>query len=174
MFFPKSRKELEQIREECERLVYSRALASGVAAAIPLPGIDFTADVVIMAELITEINTRFGLSEEQLRAMDPERMRILLVIITSVGSELAGKTISATTIRGILRKMSNRLVVKSGGKYVPVLGQVVSAGISFAAMRYLGMHHIEQCYEITWQYMSNVDRRYIEDIIDVEAGGTHV
>lgn len=170
MYFPKSRAELEQVKTECLRLVNQRAVVSGVAAAIPLPGIDFTADVVIMAELLTEINRRFGLSEEQLQSMDPERLRVLLVIITSVGSEIAGKTVSTTTIRSLLRNMSSRIVAKSGGKYVPLVGQAVSAGISFAAMRYLGMHHVEQCYEIAWRYMSNVDQRYIGDIIDVTGG----
>ena len=167
-FFPKNKKELERVKTECLRLVNTRAVASGVAAAIPLPGVDFTADVVIMAELLTEINRRFGLSEEQLRAMDPERLRVLLVIVTSVGSELVGKTVSASTLRSLLRNMSSKIVARSGGKYVPLVGQAVSAGISFAAMRYLGVHHVEQCYEIAWQYMSHVDQRYLDDVIEVK------
>ncbi len=66
MYFPKNLEELEQVKQECMQLVNKRALLSGAAAAVPLPGVDISADITIMIELLTEINKRFGLSEEQI------------------------------------------------------------------------------------------------------------
>ena len=83
MYFPENLEELERIKTECMQLVQKRALLSGVAAAVPLPGVDISADITIMVELLTEINKRFGLSEEQLSQMDLERKKVLLVIISS-------------------------------------------------------------------------------------------
>lgn len=167
MYFPENLEELERIKIECMQLVQKRALLSGVAAAVPLPGVDISADITIMVELLTEINKRFGLSEEQLSQMDLERKKVLLIIISSVGNELAGRNISATVVRSLLKKVSSRLAAKQVSRLVPLMGQAVSAGISYAAMRYLGRNHVEQCYQIALRYMSNIDRRYTGDVIDI-------
>ena len=167
MYFPQTREELEQRREECLRLVNKRSLLSGVAAAVPLPGVDISADMAIMAELLGKINLQFGLSEKQIQALDMERKKVLLVIISSVGNELVGKTITTTLVRNLLKKTSSKLVAKQAGKFVPIIGQAASAGISFAAMNYLGRNHVEQCYQIALQYMQQIDTRYTDDVIDI-------
>lgn len=167
MYFPNTLEELEQTRRECLRMVNKRAMLSGAAAAIPLPGIDVSADITIMVELLTEINKRFGLSEEQIRQLDIERKKVLLVILSSVGNELAGRTVSATVVRSLLKKISNKIAARQMSRFVPFVGQALSAGISFAAMRYLGVNHVEQCYQITLRYMSQIDVRYTSDVIDI-------
>ena len=167
MYFPETLEELEHIKQECNALVNKRALLSGAAAVIPLPGVDISADITIMMELLLEINKRFGLSEEQLNQMDFERKKVLLVIISSVGNELVGKNITASLVRSVLRKASNKIAAKQASKFIPLAGQAVSAGISFAAMRYLGNNHIEQCYQIALQYMSSIDTRFTGDVIDI-------
>ena len=167
MYFPKTIEELEQRREECLRLVNRRSLLSGAAAAVPIPGVDISADMAIMAELLGKINLQFGLSEKQIQALDMERKKVLLVIISSVGNELVGKTITTTLVRNLLKKTRSKLVAKQAGKFVPFIGQAASAGISFAAMNYLGRNHVEQCYQIALQYMQQIDTRYTDDVIDI-------
>lgn len=167
MYFPKTLEELEQIKKDSLQLVNKRAMLSGAAAAIPVPGVDISADITIMAELLTEVNKRFGLSEEQLCQLDLERKKVLLVIISSVGNELAGRTVSATVVRSVLKKVSNRIAARQVSRFVPFVGQVVSAGISFAAMRYLGNNHVEQCYQIALRYMHQIDVRFTNDVIDI-------
>ena len=167
MYFPQNPEELEQVKTECMKLVNKRAVLSGVAAAVPLPGVDISADITIMVELLTEINKRFGLSEEQVSQLDFERKKVLLVIISSVGNELAGKTISATVVRSVLKKVSNKIAARQVSRLVPLAGQALSAGISFAAMRYLGRQHVEQCYQIALRYMNSIDVRNTGDVIDI-------
>lgn len=167
MYFPQNPEELERVKTECMKLVTKRAVLSGVAAAVPLPGVDISADITIMVELLTEINKRFGLSEEQISQLDFERKKVLLVIISSVGNELAGKTISATVVRSVLKKVSNKIAARQVSRLVPLAGQALSAGISFAAMRYLGRQHVEQCYQIALRYMNSIDVRDIGDVIDI-------
>ncbi len=167
MYFPENMEQLERVKQECMQLVNKRAVLSGAAAVVPLPGADISADIAIMMELLTEINKRFGLSEEQLNQMDLERKKVLLVIISSVGNELAGRTISANVVRSLLKRVGNRIAAKQVSRLVPLAGQAVSAGISFAAMRYLGRNHVEQCYQIALQYMNNIDRRFTGDVIDI-------
>ena len=167
MYFPQTLEELERVKKECQALVNKRALLSGAAAAVPLPGLDISADITIMVELLMEVNKRFGLSEEQLNQMDMERKKVLLVIISSVGNELVGKNITASLVRSVLRHAGSKIAAKQASKFVPFAGQVAAAGISYAAMRYLGNNHVEQCYQIALQYMSSVDRRFTSDVIDI-------
>ena len=166
-YFPRTPEELEQVKTECMQLVTRRSVLSGVAAAVPLPGVDISADITIMVELLMEINRRFGLSEEQIAQLDLERKKVLLVIISSVGNELAGKTVSASMVRSVLKRVSNRIAAKQVSRFVPLMGQAVSAGISFAAMRYLGKNHVDQCYEIALRYMNSIDIRFTGDVIDI-------
>ena len=44
--------------------------------------------------------------------------------------------------------MGTRVTAKQVAKYVPIVGQAVSAGISFGAIKYLGNSHINECYEV--------------------------
>lgn len=167
MYFPETLEELERVKEECLQLVNKRALLSGAAAVVPLPGVDISADITIMMELLIEINKRFGLSEEQMGQMDLERKKVLLVIISSVGNEVAGRTVSASMVRSLLRRVGNRVAARQMSRLVPFAGQAISAGVSFAAMRYLGRSHVEQCYQIALRYMTHIDRRFTGDVIDI-------
>ena len=167
MYFPENMEQLERIKTECMQMVNKRALLSGAAAAVPLPGVDLSADITIMVELLSQINKRFGLSEEQLSQLDMERKKVLLVIISSVGNELAGRTVSATVVRSLLKRAGNRIAAKQLSRFVPIAGQALSAGISFAAMRYLGRNHVEQCYQIALRYMRQIVCRFTGDVIDI-------
>ena len=164
---PQTVDELEQIRLSCRKLLNKRAALSAAAAVVPLPGADISVDAAIMVELLTTINRRFGLTPEQVAHLDWERKRILLVLITSAGNELIGKTITARLLRTTVKQAGRQLLTRRGGRWVPLIGPVLSAGVSYSAMYYLGMHHINQCYDVVYRYLHNVDTRWIGDVIDV-------
>jgi uncharacterized protein (DUF697 family) len=145
---PRTITELNEIRESCKSIVNKRASASAVAAVVPLPGADVGVDVAIMMELLPAINRRFGLSPEQIDQLDSEIKGKILIIITSLGSKLVGKVISKEIIMLLLKKVGKRIAVKQVTKFIPLVGQAVSAGISFGAMKYLGNSHIDECYEV--------------------------
>lgn len=145
---PRTITELEQVRESCKSMVNKRATASAAAAVVPLPGVDLGADVTIMMELLPAINRKFGLSPEQIDELDGEIKAKILVIISSLGSKLVGKLITKELVVAMLKKVGVRVAVKQVSKFIPFVGQAVSAGISFGAMKYLGNSHIDECYEV--------------------------
>ena len=145
---PATMSELERVREECKSMVNKRATASAAAAVVPVPGLDVGADVTIMLELLPAINRKFGLSPEQIDQLDAASKAQILVIISSLGSKLVGKFITKEVVAILLKKISTRVAVKSVTKFIPFVGQAVSAGISFGAMKYLGNSHIDECYEV--------------------------
>ena len=63
---PRKSSELEKIRKDCQWMVSKRALVSGAANLVPVPGADIAVDVGLMMELLPAINRKFGLSPEQI------------------------------------------------------------------------------------------------------------
>lgn len=147
--------ELEHVKKNAKKMVKKRASASAAAAAVPLPGLDIGADVAIMLELISSINKKFGLSKEQIDELDIETKRMLLVIITSLGSEIVGQVVTKQLITQLLKKVGTKVATKSIAKFVPIIGQATAAGISFASMKYLGDAHVEECYEVSKRFIQN-------------------
>lgn len=145
---PNNVEELDRIRQQCRSMVNKRASASAMAAVVPVPGADIGADVAIMLELIPAINRKFGLTPEQIDQLDPVLKQQILVIVTSIGSDLVGKYITKEVIKKLLTKIGAKVAVKSVTKFVPFIGQAVSASISFAAMKYLGNSHVDDCYDV--------------------------
>lgn len=145
---PLTLEELDTIRDDCRRMVSRRAAVSAGASLVPLPLADIGADIALLTEMIPAINHRFGLSLEQIERLDPHFRQVLLVAISSVGSELIGRYITKPLLLKVIRSMGLRTGVRSGLRLVPLAGQALAAGISYVAMRTLGHAHIDNCYRV--------------------------
>jgi uncharacterized protein (DUF697 family) len=145
---PRTVEELNALRSECRSMVTKCAGLSAGAAVIPIPGADIGADVALLLDMIPAINRKFGLTPDQIDHLDPQVKRIILVAITSVGSELIGRMVTKPLILQVLKRIGIRVTTKSVAKFIPFLGQVLAATISFAAMRMVGNAHIDDCYEV--------------------------
>jgi hypothetical protein len=73
----KTIEELEEIKKECKTMVTKRALLSAGTSAIPVPGVDVTADLAILMELIPAINRRFGLTRDQIDEYNPATKELI-------------------------------------------------------------------------------------------------
>lgn len=145
---PTTLKELEAIREECKSMVTKRAGVSAGAAVIPLPGVDLGADITLLLEMIPAINRKFGLAPEQIDQLDPQIKKTILVVATSVGSEMVGKLVTKELIMMVLKRVGIRVASKQVVKYIPFLGQALAATISFGAMKMVGNSHVDDCFEV--------------------------
>ena len=152
---PKTMQELDSIRDECYSMVTTRSTASAAAAVVPLPGVDIGADVALLLEMIPTINNRFGLSSDQVNQLDPQVKKLVLVAITSIGSELIAKQVTKQMIVQALKTVGVRVATKQVAKYVPFIGSAIAAGISFTAMKYVGNGHVDDCYNVAKRIISN-------------------
>lgn len=147
----KSLAELDRIRNECKSMVTKRSAVSAGAAAIPLPGLDIGTDVALLLEMLPAINSKFGLTPQQIAQMDTRSKRLIVVAVTGIGSEVIGKFVSRTLVMSLLKKMGTKVASKSVVRFVPFVGQAVAAGISFGVMKMVGNDHIEDCYQVCRQ-----------------------
>ena len=71
--------QLLKIRDECYEMVNTSSFFSGAVAAVPIPGMDIATDVSILMNLLPKINKKFGLSAEQVEALDPQLKQMTLM-----------------------------------------------------------------------------------------------
>jgi uncharacterized protein (DUF697 family) len=141
-------KQLDRIRDECRAMVTRRASMSAGAAVVPIPGLDIGTDVAILIALLPRINEKFGLAPHQIDQLDVETKRVVMMFVSAVGSNLIGRLVTRDLVMKLLMKMGVRLTTQGVVKYVPLIGQAISASLSFGAMKLLGNRHVDDCYEV--------------------------
>lgn len=134
-----------------KRLLHRRALMSGAAGAIPVPGLDWVVDAALLNQLIPKINAEFGLAEHQIAALDPTKRERIQQAATFVGTMLIGKFITKDLLARAAKTIGVRLTAQQAVKFVPLAGQALSALISYSAIRYLGEQHMRDCVRILLQ-----------------------
>ncbi|MHB8882045.1 MAG: hypothetical protein ACYC69_11120 [Thermodesulfovibrionales bacterium] len=145
---PKTPKELEAVAKECRKMTTKAALLSAGGGAIPAPGVDVAADIAILLKLIPQINRKFGLSKEQIDEYNDEFKILVFDLLKKGGARFAGRYITKELIIAILKRMGIRITAKQIAKYIPIIGQLVSGSLSFAAMIIVANSHINDCYEV--------------------------
>ncbi|WP_430636675.1 hypothetical protein [Sphingomonas hankookensis] len=114
---------------------------------MPVPGADLIVDANILTRLLPEISSRFGLSEQQVNALEPDRAKQILLIAANLGNGVIGRSITRRVVTMLIRRVGVRYASKSLLRFVPFAGQIAAAGISFGAMKLVGNAHIDDCYE---------------------------
>jgi len=148
---PKNLSEIEEIRKECKWMVAKRAVVSGAANLVPLPGVDIAVDIGLLMKLLPAINQKFGLSPEQIDELDPQVRIMIYNLIVTLGTQTAGKVITKQIIVSVLKKFGVKLAGKQVAKFIPIIGQATAFTISVAAMKYVGDTHINECYRLSQQ-----------------------
>jgi len=130
------------------KLLNKRALTAAAASAIPIPGLDWAVDAAMLSKLIPEINREFGLTPEQLEHLDSAKKEQVQKAASLVGSVLIGKFITRDLLMKAATKIGVRLTTKQLAKFVPFAGQIVSAAVGYAAIRYFGEEHMKDCIRV--------------------------
>ncbi len=146
---PSTRNELEEIRKKCLRLSRRRALLSAAATVVPIPFTDIATDIVLLRTIIPGITERFGLAKEQVDGYDPQVAVFIYDAAKRLGANLIGRYLTKELVLQILRRIGmRRLTTKEAARYVPVIGQAIAAGLSYATMTLIIRAHINQCYSV--------------------------
>lgn len=138
------------------KLLNKRAMVAAAASAVPVPGLDWMVDAAMLSKLIPEINREFGLTPQQLDRLEPRKRDQVQKAVTMVGSVLIGKFISRDLVIKAATKIGVRLTTKQVAKYVPLAGQIVSAAVGYAAIRYFGEEHMKDCIRVARQAQLDV------------------
>jgi uncharacterized protein (DUF697 family) len=143
--------DLQAIARRCRRMVRQRAVVAAGVALVPLPGLDWAADVGLLMQLLPRLNAEFGLSPEQIDRLAPDRRLVVYKAITSGGAMLVGRVVTRELVLKLVQLVGVRLTAQQAAKFVPLAGQAVSALLTFGALRYVCEQHIQQCMAVVRQ-----------------------
>lgn len=141
---------LDAIRR-ARKLLNRRALAGAAAGAVPVPGLEWVVDAALLSRMIPAINQEFGLSPEQLDRLPVRKREQVRKAVEVVGSIVIGKLLTRDLVIRFASSMGKKMTARQAAKFVPLAGQLVSALIGYAAIRYLGEQHIRDCVEVCRQ-----------------------
>ena len=130
------------------KLLNRRALVAAVASTVPVPGLDWAVDAALLSRLLPLISAEFGLTPEQLDALDPHKREQVQKAVAMVGSVLIGKFITRDLALKAVRTAGMRMTTKQLSKYIPLAGQAIAATLGYATLRFLGEQHIRDCIAV--------------------------
>jgi uncharacterized protein (DUF697 family) len=141
------------VAERCRKRVRQRALLAAGVAMVPVPGVDWITDVGLLVKLLPEISESFGLSPQQVERLAPDRRVVVYKAISAGGSVLLGRLITRELVLYLLKTVGVRLSTQQAAKYLPVAGQMVSAALTYSALKYVCEQHIRQCEAVARQLL---------------------
>jgi uncharacterized protein (DUF697 family) len=141
------------IARRCRQRVRQRALLAAGVAMVPIPGIDWVTDVGVLVKLLPEISAAFGLSAQQVERLAPDRRVVVYKAISAGGGLVLGRLVTRELVLMLLKTVGVRLSAQQAAKYLPIVGQVASAALTFSALRYVCEQHILQCEAVARQLL---------------------
>lgn len=130
------------------RLLSRKAMMAAAVGAVPVPGLDWAADATLLSRVIPQISAEFGLSVTQLDRLAPYDRERIQKAAGAVGALLVGRLVTRELLIKLARHAGVKLTAQQAAKYVPIVGQAVSATLSYAALRALGEMHIKDCVKV--------------------------
>jgi len=157
---PVSGAEIDTVHARCMKLVKKRAAMSAAVAAVPIPGLDVLADITGFATLVDEVNSEFGLTQQQIERLHPRLRVIAYKAAASVGGMLAGKLVTRGLVLRLFKRVAGRMAVKTTAKMVPLAGQIASAAIGYTLFKKMGQQHVEACTRV----VRELDKAGVDDV----------
>lgn len=114
---------------------------------MPIPGLDFGVDIKLMRDIIEDVNKIYGLDHKQVNNMGDDMKERVLAAAAIQGSQFIGKKISNAILKVVVRDVAKRVAAKQT-KWFPVVGQAISASISYYFMKKIGDEHIQKCEKV--------------------------
>ncbi|MCI2773356.1 DUF697 domain-containing protein [Staphylococcus petrasii] len=146
---PTTKEEIKERRARAEALVKKKSLLSSGMSVVPIPGLDFGVDIKLMRDIIEDVNKIYGLDHKQVNTLGDDVRERVLAAAAIQGSSFVGKKVSSAVLKVVIRDMAKRAAAKQT-KWFPVVGQAVSASISYYFMNKLGRDHIEKCEKVLY------------------------
>jgi uncharacterized protein (DUF697 family) len=150
---PSTSAQIDAVVAQCRKLVNRHAAMAAGVSVLPVPGLDWAADVAVLMRLIPRINEAFGLSPEQIERLAPDRRLVVYKALSAGGGMLVGRLVTRELVMTVLRAIGVRLTTQQAAKFVPIAGQAVSAALTWSALKFVCEQHIQQCVSVSRQLL---------------------
>lgn len=143
-----SEKILLQKKEIAKKLVSRYALLSAANGVNPVPGLDISVDAGLLLKMGKDIQSIYGLNEEQ-QTFNLEFLgKKKASIIATKALQFSTKYIGKEAIMLLLKKAGAVIATKTATKWIPFVGQAISATAGFLLTSSLGEDMIKDAEKI--------------------------
>ena len=144
---PTTKAELKERHRRAMSLVKKKSLLSSGMSVVPIPGLDFGVDIKLMRDIIEDLNKLYGLDHKQVNSLGDDTQQRIFSAAAIQGSQFIGKKVSNAILKVVIRDVAKRAAAKQT-KWFPVVGQAISASISFYFMKKVGEDHMKKCESV--------------------------
>ena len=139
---------LEEKRKIAEKIVVRHSALSAANGLNPIPGVDIGVDLALLVKMSKEVQNIYGLNKEQqeftLQFLDKKSAKFVASKVLQYTSRYGGKE----AILLLLKKLGTTIATKTASKWLPIVGQVIAAGIGFKMTSWIGNDMVNEAEEI--------------------------
>ncbi|XP_066494162.1 uncharacterized protein [Tiliqua scincoides] len=135
-----SKEILEKKKKTMKKVIWLQALLSGALGAIPVPGLSFPCDLAILVGTLALFCKVFGLDRAAIRRLAKRVGKNEAVLRSAIKKSPMASEITPQFVVSLLQKslVSGALMgLELALDFVPVLGSITGAGLSFATTFYM-------------------------------------
>lgn len=155
-----SKEALEKKRLVARKIVSWSAVASAANGLNPIPGVDVAVDVGVLSKMCKEINSVYGLSEEQIAYVKATSPKLADSVefngLAQNISRWAARYLVAEGIVALLKAMGKSIAIKSISKFLPFIGSIVAAGVGYKMTTAFGERYLEEAENLAEQLLEQV------------------
>ena len=144
---PVTSDDIAERRQRSQTLVKKKSMLSSGVSVVPIPGLDFGVDIKLMKDIIEDINKIYGVDHNQVSTMGDDMRERVFAAAAVQGSQFIGKKISEALLKMVVKDVAKRVAAKQT-KWFPIVGQAISASLSYYFMKKMGDEHIEKCEKV--------------------------
>ena len=147
--------EITRATADCRRIIHHHATTAAAAGTVPIIGADMAAEVLIATRMVSRILGRFGLTHDQIDAMDLALKMTIMQSIRRQGGVIVGRVVTGKLLTSLIAHSGTSLVTRRVVRFAPFIGTAISAGIGYIAMRAIGLDTLNECLRV----LAGVDMR---------------
>jgi GTP-binding protein EngB required for normal cell division/uncharacterized protein (DUF697 family) len=133
---------LKKKKAACKKMISLTAAAAAANGLNPIPGLNIAIDIGILQKMFMQIRKNFDLSEDKLKS----RLHLYPHLANIANNVL--KSVSTQGVIHLLEKQAGKVAAQQLSKYIPFIGQAISATAGFAITYLAGNKYLDDCYEV--------------------------
>lgn len=129
-----SKEVLEKKRELAKDIASKYAIIAGANGLNPISGFDISVDIGILLKMGNEISKIYGITEkdqEFYESFSDLSDSVKLKIALEKAAQYATKYLLTEAIMTILKRLAATISTKTFGKWIPIVGPIIAAGIGY-------------------------------------------
>lgn len=138
---------LQKKRSAVEGMVLTHSLISAANGANPIPGLNVAVDLGNVVKMLDRVATAYNLDVIAATVVPGSPPAWLLAARNLV------KLLASEGALLLLKAAGTPAIMQQVGKYIPVFGMLVSAGLGFLIVRSVGLKYVDECHEAAAGYL---------------------